>query len=158
MRIIRPFCEAVPAQPRILDGGCGLGEWTVFLGQQGFDVVGLDLSAEVVDRLKVRFPATQFVRGDIRHTGFEAESFDACFSWGAFEHFENGIGDCLDEAHRVLRPGGWLFISVPFDNWRHIVRGCAPARRAGMRASIPERLSAAPAVLPMAFYPPRIAT
>lgn len=121
-KIMRPFLAKLPQGSRILDAGCGLGEWTVFLAQHGFDVVGLDLSAEVVDKLKDRFPANQFLRGDIRHTGLEAESFDACFSWGAFEHFENGLGDCLAEAHRVLRPGGWLFISVPFQNWRHILR------------------------------------
>ena len=54
--------------------------------------------------------------------GFDAGSFDACFSSGAFEHSENGIGDCRDEARRILKPGGWLFVSVPFQNWRRILR------------------------------------
>lgn len=125
-KVIRPFLAKLPTGSRILDAGCGLGEWTVFLGQQGFEVVGIDLIPEVVEELTRRFPAHQFVRGDIRQTGFEAGSFDACFSWGAFEHFENGIGDCLDEARRVLRPGGWLFISVPFQNWRHTLRDARP--------------------------------
>ncbi len=125
-RIIRPFLAALPPNSRILDAGCGLGQWTVFLAQQGFDTVGLDLSAEVVEKLKVRLPDYQFVHGDIRQTPFDAGSFAACFSWGAFEHFENGLGDCLAEAHRILRPGGGLFISVPFDNWRHILRDARP--------------------------------
>ena len=68
------------------------------------------------------FPECQFARADIRRTEFATGSFDAYFSWGAFEHFENGLGDCLAEAHRLVRPGGWLFISVPFDNWRLILR------------------------------------
>jgi SAM-dependent methyltransferase len=121
-RIIRPYLAKLPSRGRILDGGCGLGEWTVFLAQQGFEVIGLDLIPEVVAELTDRFPTHQFVCGDIRRTGFESESFDACFSWGAFEHFENGNGDCLDQARRILRPGGWLFISVPFQNWRHLLR------------------------------------
>jgi SAM-dependent methyltransferase len=128
-QVMRPYLAKLAPGSRVLDGGCGLGEWTVFLGQQGFCVVGLDLIAEVVAALKVRFPGSEFVRGDIRHTGFEPQSFDACFSWGAFEHFENGIGDCLDEARRILRPGGWLFISVPFHNWRHILRDLGPLQR-----------------------------
>ena len=119
---MRPFLAQLPQGSRILDAGCGLGAWTVFFGQQGFDAVGLDLSAEIIEMLKVRFPACQFVRGDIRHTGFEAESFAACFSWGAFEHFESGLGDCLAEVHRLIRPRGWLFLTVPFHNWRHILR------------------------------------
>jgi SAM-dependent methyltransferase len=125
-QIIRPFLERLSSGSRILDAGCGLGEWTVFLGQLGFEVVGQDLIPEIIEDLTARFPAQRFVRGDIRQTGFASESFDACFSWGAFEHFENGIGDCLDEARRILRPGGWLFISVPFQNWRHTIRDARP--------------------------------
>ena len=128
-RIIRPFLAKLPKGSRVLDAGCGLGEWTIFLAQQGFTCVGLDLSADVIDKLRAQFPANEFVRGDIRQTGFEAGSFDACFSWGAFEHFENGLGDCLTEAQRILRPGGWLFISVPFQNWRHILRDARPPDR-----------------------------
>ena len=39
-RIVRPYLAKISKGSRILDGGCGLGEWTVFLGLQGFDVVG----------------------------------------------------------------------------------------------------------------------
>jgi SAM-dependent methyltransferase len=51
------------------------------------------------------------------------DTFDACFSWGVFEHFEDGPGDCLREAFRILKPGGLLFASVPFDNWRMSTKG-----------------------------------
>jgi SAM-dependent methyltransferase len=128
-RLIAPYLGRLPPGSRILDGGCGLGDWTVFFAQQGFDAVGLDLSGETIDKLKGWFPTCRFVRGDIRQTGFEQASFDACFSWGAFEHFENGLGDCLAEAHRILRPGGWLFITVPFDNWRLILRDARALER-----------------------------
>ena len=121
-RVMRPFLATLPKASRILGAGCGLGEWTVFLAREGYDTVGLDLSGSVIDVLQRRFPANAWVRGDIRETGFDTQSFDACFSWGAFEHFESGLGDCLREAHRVTRPGGFLFISVPFQNWRHILR------------------------------------
>jgi SAM-dependent methyltransferase len=127
--IMRPYLSKLPAGSRILDAGCGLGEWTVFFAEKGFDAVGLDLSAQVVEKLNGWFPSHQFVRGDIRNTGFETASFDACFSWGAFEHFENGLGDCLEEARRIVRPGGWLFISVPFDNWRHVLRDAGRLER-----------------------------
>lgn len=144
-RIMRPFLSGLPPGSRILDGGCGLGEWTVFLTAQGFDVVGLDLSADVVATLQTRFPSHRFQRGDIRHTGFEPASFDAYLSWGAFEHFETGLGDCLTEAYRVLRPGGWLFVSVPFQNWRHILRDAGrlerwdPGFRPGLGYARPQR-------------------
>jgi SAM-dependent methyltransferase len=113
-----PFVRRLPPGSRILDGGCGIGEWTVFLAQQGFEVTGIDLSTATVERLRQWFPAHDFRHADLRQTGFPDASFDAYFSWGTFEHFECGLGECLAEARRIVRPGGWLFISVPFYNWR----------------------------------------
>ena len=121
-RLMWPYLRTLPRGSRILDGGCGMGEWVVYLAGQGFDVVGLDLSERTIDRLKAALPTHQFACGDIRRTGFPDRSFDAYFSWGTFEHFENGLGECIQEACRILKPGGWLFVSVPFHNWRLILR------------------------------------
>ena len=44
--------------------------------------------------------------------------FDIYFSWGVFEHFEDGPQKCLLEANRILRKKGLIFLSVPFDNIR----------------------------------------
>ena len=46
----------LPRGSLILDGGCGMGEWTVFLAQQGFDVTGLDISEATIARLGTWFP------------------------------------------------------------------------------------------------------
>ena len=127
--VIRPYVDAFGPRTRILDGGCGLGEWTVFLAQRGFDAVGIDISEDVVAKLKAWFSGYQFERADLRRTAFSDESFDAYLSWGTFEHFEEGLGECLIEARRILRRGAWLFISVPFDNWRLILRDARPLER-----------------------------
>jgi cyclopropane fatty-acyl-phospholipid synthase-like methyltransferase len=52
-RIMRPFPARLPKGSRVLDAGCGLGEWTVFLAQQRFDTVGIDFSADLIAKLKV---------------------------------------------------------------------------------------------------------
>lgn len=117
-RIMGPFLDRLGAGSRVLDGGCGMGEWSVFLAGRGFRVVGADISEETIARLKEWFPAIEFTRVDLRRTGFPPASFDAYFSWGTFEHFEAGLGGCLEEARRIVRPGGWLFVSVPFYNLR----------------------------------------
>jgi SAM-dependent methyltransferase len=127
--IMAPLLAGLPRGSRILDGGCGLGEWTVFLTDRGFQVVGMDISELTIARLQALFPGYQFARGDIRATELASASFDAYFSWGTFEHFENGPGDCIDEAYRVLRPGGLLWVTVPFQNWRHLLREASPRYR-----------------------------
>ena len=131
-RAMAPYLAQLPKAARVLDGGCGLGDWTLYFARNGFSVTGLDLSRETVEQLQARFPEVEFVDGDIRRTGFADSSFDAYFSWGVFEHFESGLQDCVGEAFRVLKPGGLLFVSVPLDNLRHGIRGAlARPRPAG---------------------------
>ena len=125
-RIMQPFLQKLPKGARILDAGCGMGEWTVFLTDLGFDVIGLDVSERTLGRLKDLLPKYNFNVGDIRKTEYADGTFDACFSWGVFEHFERGLSDCIREAARILSPGGFLFVSVPFQNWRHILRDSGP--------------------------------
>ncbi len=122
-RVMAPYMAKLPRGARVLDGGCGLGDWTLAFAREGFSVVGLDLSRKTVEQLQARFPKASFVDGDIRHTHFPDASFDAYFSWGVFEHFESGMQDCISEALRVLKPGGMLFVSVPLDNLRHAILG-----------------------------------
>jgi SAM-dependent methyltransferase len=118
---MKPYLERLPHRAKLLDAGCGHGEWTVFLSEQNFNVIGLDISEPVITALQTRFPNLTFERGDIRHLDFSADRFDGYFSWGAFEHFEIGLQPCIVEAFRVLKPGGYLFITVPFHNLRHIL-------------------------------------
>ncbi len=93
-----------------------------YYAARGFDAVGVDLSQDAVARCQARFPDAQFTQGDIRRTGLPSASFDAYFSWGTFEHFEEGLSPCIREAFRLLRPGGFLFVTVPFQNRRHLRR------------------------------------
>jgi len=113
----------------MLDGGCGLGDWTIYFTGQGWPTLGLDISRKTVATLNERFPEQDFQVGDIRDTGQPDASFDAYFSWGTFEHFEAGLTPCIDEAFRVLKPGGLLFTSVPFDNLRHALRAASDWRK-----------------------------
>jgi SAM-dependent methyltransferase len=128
-RLMRPYIESLPKGARLLDGGCGLGEWTAFFTKAGYPTLGLDLSAQTVAQLRTVFPDQQFEAGDIRATGLPDASFDGYFSWGTFEHFEDGLDPCLREAWRVLKPGGYLFITTPFDNLRHALGAAFDLRR-----------------------------
>jgi SAM-dependent methyltransferase len=120
-RIMRPYLARVRGGT-LLDGGCGLGEWVLYFDGQGYKTYGVDISCRTIAALNQRFPTHHFLCSDIRQLQFPDQTFDIYFSWGVFEHFETGLGDCITEAYRVLRPGGYLFISVPFQNWRHILR------------------------------------
>ncbi len=120
--LVESYLAGLPAGARLLDGGCGLGQWTVHYTAKGFEVVGLDISRATVEALVKRFPQCRFVVGDLKETGFEDGHFDGYFTWGTFEHLETGLQPYFAEARRILKPGGLLFVSVPFQNARHIRR------------------------------------
>ena len=105
-----------------LDFGCGAGRSTRFLKGLGFEVVGVDVSAAMVDQARARDPG-----GDYRLVGEEgpatlaASSFDLALA--AFT-FDNVPGEqkarLLAALRRVLRPAGVLInlVSSP-EIYRH---------------------------------------
>jgi len=119
-KILSPFLDNLKYRGRILDGGCGLGQWTVFLAQKGYYVTGIDICQKTIGKLKEKFPNCSFIVDDLRSTNFRDDYFDIYFSWGAFEHFEIGLGPCFQEARRILKTGGYLFVTVPYQNDRHL--------------------------------------
>jgi SAM-dependent methyltransferase len=121
-KITWPYIARLPKGSRLFDGGCGLGDWVVWFTRAGYPTLGYDLSKLTIAKLMTKFPEMEFAVGDIRATGLPDASIDAYFSWGTFEHFEEGFGPVVTEAFRVLRPGALLFVSTPFDNVRHALR------------------------------------
>jgi ubiquinone/menaquinone biosynthesis C-methylase UbiE len=118
-KILCPYVQTLPKGARLLDGGCGMGDWVLWFTRAGYPTLGLDLSKVTIGKLKSMFPDMEFAAGDIRATGLPDNSVDVYFSWGTFEHFEEGFDPVVAEAFRVLKPGGMLFTSTPFLNVRH---------------------------------------
>lgn len=103
---------------RLLDIGCGPAAMTRDLLQRGFEVVGVDLSLEMLRHGMQRLaghPLRHRCRlepGDVERLRFADESFDAVLCMGVLEYLP-AYGRAIGEIHRVLRPGGVAVISVP---------------------------------------------
>ncbi|ETK33484.1 hypothetical protein MPTA5024_24305 [Microbispora sp. ATCC PTA-5024] len=95
-----------------------MGHFTVAAHARGYRAEGPDWSAETVGRLNARFPAIAWHVGDVRALEFEDGAFDAVYSPGVCEHFEEGPAAILEETRRVPRPGGVAIVVTPcFNRW-----------------------------------------
>ncbi len=65
-RTMAPYLARMPGDARLLDGGCGLGDWTLFFHRKGYPTLGLDISRATVARLKEMFPEGGFEVNEIK--------------------------------------------------------------------------------------------
>jgi SAM-dependent methyltransferase len=115
---------------RMLEAGCGLGQYVVHFARRGIDVVGVDFSEAAVERHRRAFPGSDVRVADLRRLPFDDSSFDVYVSLGVVEHYEHGAGPILDEARRVLHGGGRLLLSTPYVNLvRRLLRRRIEARQ-----------------------------
>lgn len=74
---------------KVLEAACGTGRLTKRLYEDGYDVVGLDLSEEMLEIAVERVPSVKFVNGDIREFDLN-DRFDAVVCLGhSFAHMIN---------------------------------------------------------------------
>ena len=89
---------------RLLDVGCGGGEFLHRMSLAGWHVTGLDLSREVVERIR-RELGLRALAGSLPHAELAPGSFDVITMWQSLEHFHQPL-EMLEQAHKSLVPGG----------------------------------------------------
>ena len=104
----------LPAQPRILDAGCGTGRNLVELARLG-EAEGVDASAEAVDFCRRRgLPWVQ--QAALESLPYSEGRFDLISSTDVIEHLADPV-PALAELRRVAAPGATLLLTVPAYQW-----------------------------------------
>lgn len=107
------LCRELPAQPAVLDLGCGVGAQTLQLAElTAGSIVAIDNHAPSIERLRAAIAQrglahrVSAVVGDMACTVPPPGGFDLVWSEGAL--YNLGLRDALRVCHGLLRPGGYL--------------------------------------------------
>jgi SAM-dependent methyltransferase len=98
---------------RLLELGCGTGEYTARLAASGAHIAAIDISADLLHLAERRGLPSRivFFRGDAERLPFPDASFDAVAGNAVLHHLR--LGPALAEVRRVLRPGGRCAFTEP---------------------------------------------
>lgn len=110
------FNKYLPKNGKIIEAGCGMGKWIIYLSKKGYDILGIDNNRYALTKLRKTQPQVKTRLADITNLPYKDESFDAYLSLGVIEHFEEGPQKALQEANRILKTGGLAIIEVPYDS------------------------------------------
>lgn len=103
---------------KVLDIGFGTGNNLMFLGTLGMKLYGIEVQKDIceqgMDRLMKMGYSADFRVGTNAEIPFKDNFFDYILSWDVlhYEGQEDKIKKAIKEYHRVLKPGGRLYLST----------------------------------------------
>lgn len=107
------FCSLLPKRGNILDLGCGPGRDANIFASQGYSVVGIDFSPEMVDLARKACPQGSFHVMDIEQISFPKHSFDGVWASASLLHVSKvHLSRVLESINDVLKPEGAFYLSV----------------------------------------------
>jgi SAM-dependent methyltransferase len=114
-RQIQFIKNAVKKDGLILDLACGTGRHIIPLTIEGYNIVGLDVSSNLLRIAHERSDQVQLVKADMMYLPFNSEVFSAAVSMDtSFGYLPSEDADLqsLIELHKTLRQGGLLILDV----------------------------------------------
>ena len=108
------FAVRLARGKRVLDAGCGAGYGSAELAQVAESVTAIDIAPEAIAFANAHYaaPNLAFEQASCTALPYAGASFDLVVAFEVIEHLENWRG-FLEEACRVLSPGGQLIVSTP---------------------------------------------
>lgn len=102
---------AAGIEGRVVDAGCGPGQWTDFLHRGGTMVQGIDFVPEFIHSARLRFPGVPFRVASFRQMGVPDDSLHGVLAWYSLIHVPpDELALVFAEMGRALVRGGRILI------------------------------------------------
>ncbi|MEN8138225.1 MAG: class I SAM-dependent methyltransferase [Bacteroidota bacterium] len=108
---VKKFLDTIP-KGEILELGSGTGHWSKWLSEQGFEVLGIDISEKMLEKAKEKnIPNSTFKAMNMFDLNFDDNSKDAIIAITSLE-FSTDPDKTFSEIKRVLKPEGHFIAAV----------------------------------------------
>jgi SAM-dependent methyltransferase len=140
--LLLAFIELIKRQTiaRVADVGCGPGRVAAFMAERGLDVVGVDVSQEMLAVARNAHPHINFEKGQLNGLPIETGALAGAVCWYSIIYTPpERLAEAFGELARVLIPGGYVLLAfqaegeplhrtdaqgthLPLTSYRHTVR------------------------------------
>jgi len=108
--------DAIPADARVVEIGCGTGQMSLYLAHADRKVVATDISRAALSLGRAaarRFGITgvRFVETDLHYAGLRPHAFDVVYAAGVLHHTADPAA-AFASVVRLARPGGIVVVGV----------------------------------------------
>jgi SAM-dependent methyltransferase len=113
----------MPSTGRLLEIGCGHGEFLLEAQARGFEVEGLEYSSHAAREANAQLGPSAVRVGSPESDSLPPAAYDVVAAFDVIEHLRNPVR-ALELLHSALRPGGMVAIVTPsLDSWSRRLLG-----------------------------------
>jgi SAM-dependent methyltransferase len=111
--LLKCFVDENINKGKLIDLGCGPGQTTKFIADQELtDIIGVDISGEMIRVATKINPHLRFETGDILNLKYPDRTFGSAIAFYSIVHFDHEqIRIAFKEVNRILIPGGQFLFS-----------------------------------------------
>lgn len=117
----KKFCTLLPEGGKILDAGCGPGRDSAYFIANGFSVVGVDLSENLLTIARKKAPEGQFIHMNLLNLDFPNATFDGIWACASLHHLRHvDVPGVISRCYTILKDSGVLFLLVKAGSGEHL--------------------------------------
>jgi ubiquinone/menaquinone biosynthesis C-methylase UbiE len=108
---------------KILEYGCGTGNFSIFLSKQGTEITAIDINPSLLTAsqklAEINNVNGKFLQANVTELPFKTNIYDVVIGIAVLHHLtEPDLQRSIQEAYRVLKKGGLAIFSEPVENSR----------------------------------------